>query len=103
MKIHPIIMLLAAIIFTGSMAVAQTKDVGKSEKKESCCQTATNGTADKSKDCCKDSKNTVSKTDCMSKDGKKADGYADVVKTDCCSKDGKKTVPTGMTKDKDKK
>jgi hypothetical protein len=103
MKIHTIVMLLVAFIYAGSIAIAQTKDIAKSDKKESCCQTQSKMSTDKSKDCCKDAKSTASKTDCMSKDGKKSTACSDAKKTDCCSKDGKKTESAGTTKDKDKK
>lgn len=103
MKIHTIVILLVAFIYAGSIAVAQTKDDAKSDKKPSCCQTQTKGMADKSKDCCKDGKQTAGKMDCTGKDGKKMTGCSGAMKADCCSKAGKKAEADNTSKDKGKK
>ena len=103
MKIHTIVMLIVAFIYAGSIAVAQTKDVAKSDKKDGCCQTQAKGTTEKSKDCCKDAKHAEAKMDCTGKDGKKMEGCNDVKKDGCCSKDGKKAESVNSSKEKDKK
>jgi len=103
MKIQSIIMLIAAFIFAGSITIAQNKDAVKSAKKDNCCQTQNKMTADKPKDCCQGQKKSAASPDCMNKDGQKIAGCNDVVKTDCCSKESKKAAPTGVKKDRDKK